>query len=68
MTEAQTMGNQLGGLMSMNQPQPNSFASQTPGAPQQPGRVNAPNMGGMEQEQDFFSMLASNISRNFGSM
>jgi hypothetical protein len=59
--EMMQMGGQLGGLMNMNQS----------GAQPQPGGVNAPAMGGMTQTQepmqDFFSMLASNISRNFGS-
>jgi len=64
----------LSGLMGLNQQpqQPNAFASQTPGAPQQPGRVDASSMGqgpiGGEGEMDgdFFSMLAANIASAFG--
>ena len=72
-SEGEDPGKRLSGLMGLNQSQPpNNFASQTPGAPQQPGRVDATSMGqnpmGGEGEMggDFFSMLAANISSAFG--
>jgi len=63
-------GGQLSGLMGLNQQQPNAFESQTPGAPQQPGRVDAAgavqDAAGGEMDGDFFSMLAANIASAFG--
>ena len=71
---SESPGKRFSGLMGLNQQtqQPNAFASQTPGAPQQPGRVDASSMGqgpiGGEGEMDgdFFSMLAANIASAFG--
>jgi hypothetical protein len=71
---SESLDKRLSGLMGLNQQpqQPNAFASQTPGAPQQPGRVDASSMGqdpiGGEGEMDgdFFSMLAANIASAFG--
>jgi hypothetical protein len=48
-----------------SQPQPNAFASQTPGAPSAPNRINQPELGG-EQEFDFMKMLSMNIAKSFG--
>lgn len=65
-------GGQLGGLTSMmggmgQQQAPNAFASQTPGAPQQPGRVDASSFGGGgEGGMDPFMMLMQNIAKSFG--
>jgi hypothetical protein len=72
--EAENPDKRLSGLMGLNQQpqQPNAFASQTPGAPQQPGRVDASSMGQNpmggegEMDGDFFSMLAANIASAFG--
>jgi hypothetical protein len=48
-----------------NKPQPNAFASQTPGAPSAPNRINQPELDG-EQEFDFMQMLSMNIAKSFG--
>jgi hypothetical protein len=48
-----------------SQPQPNAFASQTPGAPSAPNRINEPELDG-EQEFDFMQMLSMNIAKSFG--
>jgi hypothetical protein len=45
--------------------QPNAFASQTPGAPSAPNRINEPELDG-EQEFDFMQMLSMNIAKSFG--
>lgn len=62
-------GGPLGGLTSMmgqQQQAPNDFASQTPGAPQQPGRVDASSFGGGEGGMDPFMILMQNIAKSFG--
>lgn len=47
------------------QPQPNQFASQTPGAPQAPGRVDQSSFGG-GQQMNPLDLLDMNIARRFG--
>jgi len=64
----------LQGLAGGQQQQPNAFASQTPGAPSQPGRVDqssfgaTPQVGDQMNGQDPIQMLMANIAKRFGSM
>lgn len=65
--------NQYAAMQPQQQEQVNTFASQTPGAPQQPGRIDQTSFsgqGGMPQQQqqmaDPLSMLDQNINRRFG--
>lgn len=48
------------------QEQANTFASQTPGAPQQPGRIDQTSFGGQGGMADPISLLDQNINRRFG--
>lgn len=48
------------------QEQANTFASQTPGAPQQPGRIDQSSFGGQGGMADPISLLDQNINRRFG--
>ena len=48
------------------QPQSNAFASQTPGAPTQPGRVDQTSFGGQQGQMDPLALLEQNIMRRFG--
>lgn len=50
--------------MQQDQPQANQFAPQTPGAPQQPGRIDQSSFDG--QQMDPLSLLDQNINRRFG--
>lgn len=73
-----SQGGPLGGLQGLmggqqQQPQPDYFASQTPGAPAQPGRIDASSFGGGQGAQgaqgegmDVIGMLMQNIAKSFG--
>ena len=74
-----SQGGPLGGLQGLMggqrqpQQQPDYFASQTPGAPQQPGRIDASSFGGGQGAQgeqgggmDVIAMLMHNIAKSFG--
>lgn len=56
---------QYGDMQSQQQPQANTFQSQTPGAPQQPGRIDQTSFGG-QQQMNPLAMLDANIMRRFG--
>ncbi len=55
---------QYGAMNQQQQPQANQFASETPGAPSQPGRIDQSSFRG--QQMDPLSMLDVNIARRFG--
>lgn len=57
------------GAMKDQQPEQmaNTFQSQTPGAPTQPGRIDQSSFGGQQgQQMDPLSLLDQNINRRFG--
>lgn len=60
---------QYGAMRQDQQPEQmaNTFQSQTPGAPTQPGRIDQSSFGGQQgQQMDPLSLLDQNINRRFG--
>ena len=58
---------QYGAMRQQEPEQPvNQFASQTPGAPSQPGRVDQSSFGGQGQQANPLDLLSQNIARRFG--
>jgi len=62
------MVDQYADIRDSQQPQmdANSFASQTPGPPSQPGRIDQSSFGG--QQMNPLDLLSANIAKRFGGM